>query len=194
MPPRNKEELQGFLRFANYHGDFIPFHTAKVRPMQELLRKNQHLYWNENIKKNLTVEKALADATGLAAPNEEEHFTSVTDAGAVPIAGIIHKEQEYNGKSIRRPIVNGSKSLTRTQLNYGASKLEMYAVLYLVEKFHSYLVGRELTLQNGQPGSFVAEDILHGSGNNWTLGCASRSVPLQGYLKPPHARQKCRRS
>ena len=42
MPPRNKEELQSFLGFANYYRDFIPFHAAKVQPMQELLRKNQH--------------------------------------------------------------------------------------------------------------------------------------------------------
>ena len=35
MPPRNREELQSFLGFANYYRDFIPFHAAKVQPMQE---------------------------------------------------------------------------------------------------------------------------------------------------------------
>ena len=62
------------------------------------------------------------------------------------IAGILHQEQEHNGKTILRPKVYGSKSLTRTQLNYGAPKLEMFAVFYFVEKFHSYLVGREFML------------------------------------------------
>ena len=42
MPPRNEEELQSFLGFANYYRDFVPFHAAKVQPMQELLKKNQH--------------------------------------------------------------------------------------------------------------------------------------------------------
>ena len=42
LPPRNKEELQSFLGFANYYRDFVPFHAAKVQPMQELLKKNQH--------------------------------------------------------------------------------------------------------------------------------------------------------
>ena len=65
-----------------------------------------------------------------------------TDASAVAIAGILHQEQEHNGKTILRPIVYDSKSLTRTQLNYGASKLEMYAVFYFNEKFHLYLTSR----------------------------------------------------
>ena len=148
MPPRNREELQSFLGFANYYRDFIPFHAAKVQPMQELLRKNQHFHWKERHQEAFdSVKQALADATALAAPNDEARFVLDTDASAVAIAGILHQEQEYNGKTILRPIVYGSKSLTRTQLNYGAPKLEMYAVFYFIEKFHSYLAGREFTLR-----------------------------------------------
>ena len=148
MPPRNKEELQSFLGFANYYRDFIPFHAAKVQPMQELLRKNQHFYWKEKHQEAFdSVKQALADATALAAPNEEGRFVLDTDASAVAIAGILHQEQQHNGKTILRPIVYGSKSLTRTQMNYGAPKLEIYAVFYFIEKFHSYLAGREFTLR-----------------------------------------------
>ena len=148
MPPRNKEELQSFLGFANYYRDFIPFHAAKVQPMQELLRKNQHFYWKEKHQEAFdSLKQALADATALAAPNEEGRFVLDTDASAVAIAGILQQEQQYNGKTILRPIVYGSKSLTRTQMKYGAPKLEMYAVFYFIEKFHSYLAGREFTLR-----------------------------------------------
>ena len=70
MTPKNKEELQSFLGFANYYRDFIPFHAAKVQPMQELLRENQHFYWNEKHQVAFDlVKQALADATALAAPN-----------------------------------------------------------------------------------------------------------------------------
>ena len=116
--------------------------------MQELLRKNQHFYWKEKHQEAFdSVKQALADATALAAPNEEGRFVLDTDASAVAIAGILHQEQQYNGKTTLRPIVYGSKSLTRTQMNYGAPKLEMYAVFYFIEKFHSYLAGREFTLR-----------------------------------------------
>ena len=148
MPPRNREELQSFFGFANYYRDFIPFHAAKVQPMQELLKKNQHFYWKERHQEAFdAVKQALVDATALAAPNEEGRFVLDTDASAVAIAGILHQEQQYNGKTILRPIVYGSKSLTKTQMKYGAPKLEMYAVFYFIEKFHSYLAGRESTLR-----------------------------------------------
>ena len=97
--------------------------------MQELLGKNQLFTGTRSIKKRLTqsVKHALADATTLA--DEGGRFVLVKDASAVAIAEILQQEQEqeYNGKTILRPIVYGSKSLTRTQLNYGATKLEMYA-------------------------------------------------------------------
>ena len=148
LPPRNKEEIQSFLGFAIYYRDFVSFHHAKVQPMQELLKKNQHFYWEVRHQEAFdSVKQALANAPTLAAPIEQGRFVLDSDASTVAIAGILHQEQVYNGKAILRPIICGSKSLTRSQLNYGAPKLEMYAVFYFVEKFHSCLAGREFTLR-----------------------------------------------
>ena len=93
------------------------------------------------------MKQALAEATASAAPNDEGRFVLDTDAKVVAIAGILHQEPEHNRKIILRPNLYGSKSLTRTQLNNGSQKLELYAVFYFMEKFHSYLAGRELTLR-----------------------------------------------
>ena len=93
------------------------------------------------------MKQALAGTTALASQNEEGRFVLDTDDSAVAIAGILHQEQEPNGKTILRSIVYGSKSLTRTQLNYGALKLEMYPAFYFIGKLRSYLAGREFTLR-----------------------------------------------
>ena len=97
MPPRNKEELQSFLVFANYYRDFVPFHSAKVQPMQELLKKNQHFHWEDRHQEAFdSVKQASTDA----APNDEGRFVLDTDASGVAIAGILHQEQEHNGKTV----------------------------------------------------------------------------------------------
>ena len=93
------------------------------------------------------MKQALADATVLTAPNEGGRFVLDTDTSALAVVAILHQEQEYNGKTILRPIVYDSKSLSRTQLNYGAPKLEMYAVFYFNKTFPSYLAGREFRLR-----------------------------------------------
>ena len=100
MSPRNKEELQSFLGFAKYYRDFVPFHAAKVRTMQELLKKNQHFHWEEKHQEVFdSVKQALADATAIEVPNDEGRLVLDTDASAVAIAGILHQEHEYNKKT-----------------------------------------------------------------------------------------------
>ena len=94
MPPRNKEELQSFLGFVNYYRDFIPFHAARVQPMQDLLKKSQNIHWEEmHQEASDSVKQALPDATTLAVPNEEGRFVLDPDASAVAIAGILNQEQ-----------------------------------------------------------------------------------------------------
>ena len=111
MPPRNKEELQIFLGFANYYRAVITILGAKAQPLQELFKNNQHCYWNEKYQ--------------TAAPIKKARFPLDTDASEIRIAGILHQKQEHKRKTILSFNVYGSKSLARTHLNYGASKLEI---------------------------------------------------------------------
>ena len=62
-----------------------------------------------------------------------------TDASVVAISGILHQEQEWNGKTVLRPIAYGSKVLIDTEMKYGAPKAEIFAVVTFVEKNRGYL-------------------------------------------------------
>ena len=57
------------------------------------------------------------------------------------------RSQNTFGKTVLRPIVYGSKLLTRAQLNNGAPKLELCAEFFFIENFHSYLKGWEFKLR-----------------------------------------------
>ena len=68
-------------------------------------------------------------------PTEKERCTVLdTDASVVAISGILHQEQEWNGKTVLRPIAYGSKVLSDTEMKYGAPKAEMFAVVTFVEE------------------------------------------------------------
>ena len=56
----------------------------------------------------------------------------------VAISGILHQEQEWNGKTVLRPIAYGSKSLSDTELKFEAPKAEMFAVVSFAEKYRAY--------------------------------------------------------
>ena len=63
-----------------------------------------------------------------------------TDASVVAISGILHQEQEWNGKTVLRPIAYGSNVLSDTEMKYGAPKAEMFAIVTFVEKYRAYWV------------------------------------------------------
>ena len=82
-------------------------------------------------------------------PTEKGMYVLDTDASVVAISGILHQEQEWNGKTVLRPIAYftrsrsgtgrtvlrpiayGSKVLSDTEMKYGAPKAEMFAGGYL---------------------------------------------------------------
>ena len=57
-----------------------------------------------------------------------------TDASVAAISGILHQEQEWNGKTVLKPIAYGSNVMSDTEMKYGAPKAEMFAVVTFVEK------------------------------------------------------------
>ena len=66
-------------------------------------------------------------------------FELDTNASVVAISGILHQEQEWNGRTVLRPITYRSKVLSDTEMKYGAPKAEMLAVITFVQKFRAYL-------------------------------------------------------
>ena len=65
-------------------------------------------------------------------------FLLDTDASAVAISGILHQEQEWNGRMVLRPIAYGSKVLSDTEIKYGAPMAEIFAVITFVEIYRAY--------------------------------------------------------
>ena len=139
--PKTEHQLMSFLGFANYYREFIKGYADKVYPMQQLMRhKGKKFTWNNAAEESFQrIKKELCEAPVLGMPTEKGMYVLDTDASVVAISGILHQEQEWNGKTVLRPIAYGSKVLSDTEMKYGAPKAEMFAVVTFVEKYRAYL-------------------------------------------------------
>ena len=52
----------------------------------------------------------------LCMPTEKIMYVPDTDASVVVFPGILHQEQEWNGRTVLRPIAYGSKVLSDTEM------------------------------------------------------------------------------
>ena len=139
--PKTEHQLMSFLGFANYYREFIKGYADKVYPMQQLMRhKGKKFTWNNAAEESFQrIKKELCEAPVLGMPTEKGMYVLDTDASVVAISGILHQEQEWNGKTVLRPIAYGSKVLSDTEMKYGAPKAEMFEVVTFVEKYRAYL-------------------------------------------------------
>ena len=128
--PRTDTQLLSLLGFANYYRDFIKAYADKVYPMQKLMRnKRKKFEWNDEAQVAFeNIKRELSEAPVLCMPTEKGMYVIDTDASVVAISGILHQEQEWNGRTVLRPIAYGSKVLSDTEMKYGAPKAEMFAV------------------------------------------------------------------
>ena len=139
--PKTDTQLMSFLGFANYYREFIKGYADKIYPMQKLMRnKGKKFTWTDEAQVSFeNIKRELCEAPVLGMPTEKGMFVLDTDASVVAISGILHQEQEWNGRTVLRPIAYGSKVLSDTEMKYGAPKAEMFAVITFVEKYRAYL-------------------------------------------------------
>ena len=121
--PKTEHKLMSFLDFVNYYREFIKGYADTVYPMEQLMRHNgKQFAWNNAAEESFQrIKKDLCEAPVLGMPTEKEMFVLDTDASVVAISGILHQEQEWNGKIVLRPIAYGSKVLSDTEMKYGAA-------------------------------------------------------------------------
>ena len=130
-----------FLVFANYYREFIKRYADKVYPMQKLMRnKGKKFEWSDEAQTAFeNIKRELCEASVLGMSTEKVMCVLDTDASVVAISGILHQEQEWNGRTVLRPIAYGNKVLSDTEMKYDAPKAEIFAVVTFVEKYRAYL-------------------------------------------------------
>ena len=132
------------------------------------MQQRKKFEWNDEAQVAFeNIKRELCEAPVLGMPTEKGMYVLDTDASVVAISGILHQEQEWNGRTVLRPIAYGSKVLSVTEIKYGAPKAEMFAVVTFVEQVPCILGERSLQVTRGQQSVILVEDLLDGSELYW---------------------------
>lgn len=159
----SEKRVRSFLGMLNFYQHFIPGYSTLAKPLFSLLagqkqkkgrkpkctvvsRKLRSDDWTADHNQAFTeLKRALIHSVVLAHPDFSRPFLLSTDASLDGLGAVLSQVRE--GDTVARPIAFASKSLTRSQKNYPAHRLEFLALKWAVcEKFSHWLKGHEFTV------------------------------------------------
>jgi hypothetical protein len=176
--PSTPEELRSFLSFAGYYRRFIQDFSKITRPLNDLLpptkakkgQKKPLKEWKwtdteEDIFTNL--KEILSTPPVLAYPDFNLPFEVHTDASGKGLGAVLYQQHHDNTKHV---IAYASRSLSKSESNYAAFKLEFLALKWAVtEKFSDYLTNTHFTLlTDNNPLTYILTTAkLDATGQRW---------------------------
>uniref|UniRef100_A0A1B0GHP0 RNA-directed DNA polymerase n=2 Tax=Lutzomyia longipalpis TaxID=7200 RepID=A0A1B0GHP0_LUTLO len=142
--PRNKKEVQSFLGICAYYRSYIQGHSHIAKPLNSLTEKATQFHWTEECQRAFErLKECLIAAPILAHPQQSGEFILDCDCSGFAIGCVLSQVQD----SRERVIGYYSKSLSRSERNYCATRRELLAVVRGVHHFHHFLFGQHFRLR-----------------------------------------------
>lgn len=164
--PASVTQVRSFLGMVTFMGSFIENLSELTESLRKLTVKNQPFIWNA--EQEIAFEK-IKDVVANHVKtrgffNGDDETWLCTDASPVGLGAVLVQEGgESPGSKKKRIIAFASKALTKTEAAYPQTQREALAVVWAVEKFHFYLIGRDFhLLVDHQPLAY----IFNGEGHN----------------------------
>ncbi|VBB34777.1 unnamed protein product [Acanthocheilonema viteae] len=142
--PKDRTALKSFLGILNFNEKFIPHLHPLVSHLHQLTGTKAPWVWGATEDDIFNKAKMLLSAeTSLAPYDLTTPLILDTDASAKGFGAVlIHKFSDGE-----RPITYASRTLNKAETNYSTIDKEARAILFGIEKFHSYLYGRKFILR-----------------------------------------------
>jgi len=140
--PRKVKDVRAFVGLTSYYRKYIK-HFAKIAsPLTDLTKTANKFHWGQSQDNAFnTLKNAIITAPVLAHFEDEYPVFVTTDASLEGLSGIL-EQSDNNGK--RHPIGYASRKLKGGEKNFTTTELEMSAVVFAVNYFKEYLLGRKV--------------------------------------------------
>ena len=128
--PKTVREMQFFLGFVNFYGDYISDATELTAPLYDLTaarKGDESIKLNaEHFKSFEKIKRRLCAVPRLAHPDFEQPFVLYTDALKIAVGAVL-LQRDNNG--VERAISFFSKKLSPAQRNYFTLERECLAII-----------------------------------------------------------------
>lgn len=148
--PKTVSELKSFLGLASYVSAYIPRFSDLTAPMRKAIIGND-LQWGEEQKEAFkrTKDEIINSTTTQGFFNDFDATTLYTDASPEAVGAVL-TQTSIDGKE--RIISFASKALTTTEKRYAQTQREALAIVWAVEHFFYYLLGRRFKIKTDAQG------------------------------------------
>lgn len=145
--PRTSDEVRSFLGLVTYVGKFIPDLATITAPLRELICSTNTFKWTDEHQRSFQkLKQLISNARTLAFFDNSFRTRVIADASPVALGAVLVQFAD-NTDDCPRIISYASKSLTDTEKRYCQTEKEALALVWAVEKFSEYLIGREFELE-----------------------------------------------
>ena len=143
--PQDKTEIKSFVGLANYYRKMVPNFSEIALPLTRLTKKKAKFEWGPQEEEAFfKLKHCLSEPPILAFPLEHGgSFVLDCDASSFAIGAVLSQYQENS----ERVIAYGSHTLNEAQQNYCTTKRELYSIVYFVQYFKHYLLGRNFIIR-----------------------------------------------
>ena len=142
--PKDVKDIRIFLGLTSYYRKYVPSYARLAGPMYDLTRNDVEFVWTNNCEKAFKgLKEALVSEPILGYPTPEDSFVLDTDACNNSIGAVLSQiqgEQEV-------VICYGSRCLLPTEKNYCVTRKELLAIVYFVDYYAHYLLGKEFLIR-----------------------------------------------
>ncbi|GJT81315.1 reverse transcriptase domain-containing protein [Tanacetum coccineum] len=136
-PPTTIKGIRSFLGHAGFYRRFIQDFSKIARPMTHLLEKDTPFFFSDECLASFKIlKKKLTEALILVSLDWDLPFKLMCDASNFAVGAVLGKRKD----KYFRPIHYASNTLSDAQTHYTTTEKELLAVVYVFEKFWSYLV------------------------------------------------------
>jgi len=143
--PKNEHEVRRFLGLAGYFRRFIVNYAKLAAPLTTLTGKNAVFTWEPEQQKSFDeLKRTLCSEPVVAMYNPNAPITQVhTDASSVALSGVL---LQGSTSSELHMVYAISKKTTDAESRYHSSRLELYAIIWTLDRLRPFLLGIRFTV------------------------------------------------